>query len=174
MAKWPWFERKFNFDYPAGKFPDLMERLRGTPARVEERVAGLKPDVLTRRDGDTWSIQENVGHLIDLGSLPLQRIDDILANKPVLVAADLTNRRTREANHNAADIRTLLRTFRAERGKLVARLEGLSERDWERSGLHPRLQQPMRIVDIVLFDSEHDDYHLARIGELIRRFAKRQ
>lgn len=28
----------------------------------------------------------------------------------------------------------------------------------------------MSIVDIVYFDSEHDDYHLARVGELIRKF----
>ena len=28
----------------------------------------------------------------------------------------------------------------------------------------------MRIVDIAYFDSEHDDYHLARISELIRTF----
>jgi hypothetical protein len=34
--------------------------------------------------------------------------------------------------------------------------------------LHPRLQQPLRIVDIAYFDAEHDDYHLGRIGELLR------
>jgi len=29
-------------------------------------------------------------------------------------------------------------------------------------------KKPIRIVDIVSFDSEDDDYHLGRIGELIR------
>ena len=34
----PWTERKFNFDFPADIFPELIERVRGTPARVEEIV----------------------------------------------------------------------------------------------------------------------------------------
>ena len=59
MAKWPWIDRKFSFDFPVSKFPDLIERWRGTPARLEDRVAGLSRDVLIRRTGDGWSIQEN-------------------------------------------------------------------------------------------------------------------
>jgi uncharacterized damage-inducible protein DinB len=147
-----------------------LERVRGTPARLEERVAGLPADVLTRRESTGWSIQENIGHLLDLGYLPLQRIEEILAGHAVLWAADMTNRRTEEANHNAADMGALLAAFRAERAKLVNRFEQLDEKDWSKAALHPRLKQPMRIVDIAFFDAEHDDYHLARIGELIRRF----
>lgn len=171
MPKWPWIERKFSFDYPASKWPDLLERVRGTPARIEERLGGLSRNILTkRRDGKGWSIQENVGHLLDLGYLPLQRIEQILAGETVLVAADMNNRKTDEADHNQKDIRELLAEFRVDRAKLVARFEGLSESDWEKSGQHPRLRQPIRIVDIACFDAEHDDYHLGRIGELIRAF----
>ena len=172
MPKWTWTERKFSFDYPVSKWPDLLERVRGTPARIEERVRGLSRDVLTRRrDGQGWSIQENVGHLLDLECLPMQRIEEILSGKAALVAADMSNRKTHEAGHNAKDIRALLGEFRAGRTKLVARFDTLDEADWGKSGLHPRLQQPMRIVDIAYFTAEHDDYHVARIGELIRLFA---
>ena len=59
----PWTERKFNFDFPADIFPELIERVRGTPARVEEIVRSIPPEILTKREGDTWSIQENIGHL---------------------------------------------------------------------------------------------------------------
>ncbi|MCH8146638.1 MAG: DinB family protein [Planctomycetes bacterium] len=168
MAKWPWIDRKFSFDYPASKFPDLLERWRGTPARLEERVAGLSRDVLTRRPGDGWSIQENVGHLLDLEYLPAERIEQILNGEAELIAADMTNRKTHEASHNDAKIEDLLSAFRAARLETVRRLESLEEADWARSALHPRLKQPMRIVDIIYFDSEHDDYHLGRIGELVR------
>jgi len=171
MAKWPWVERTFTFDYPAGKFWDLLERVRGTPARLEDRVRGLPVEVLTRREAAGWSIQENIGHLLDLGYLPLRRIDEILAGRPVLCAADMANRKTNEADHNAAEIGALLAAFREERARLVRRFEQLEESDWGKSALHPRLQQSMRIVDLAYFDAEHDDYHLARIGELIRRFA---
>jgi hypothetical protein len=33
--------------------------------------------------------------------------------------------------------------------------------------LHPRLKQPMRLVDHLYFVAEHDDHHLARIWEMI-------
>ncbi len=172
MQKWRWIDRTFSFAFPVGKFPDILERVRGTPARIQDRIAGLNRDVLTRRpDGGGWSIQENVGHLLDLGYLPLQRIEEILAGKPVLIAADMANRKTHEAKHNARTIVELLGDFRKERAALMARFEQLDESDWGKSALHPRLKQPMRIVDIAFFDAEHDDYHLARIGELIRRFA---
>jgi hypothetical protein len=170
MAKWPWIERTFSFDYPAAKFPDILERVRGTPARIEDRVGGLPSEALTRRAGKGWSIQENVGHLLDLGYLPLTRIEQILRGESVLIAADMSNRRTHEADHNASDIKTLLAAFREERGKLVARLEQLDEADWGKSAMHPRLRQAMRIVDVAYFDAEHDDYHVARISELVRTF----
>ncbi len=171
MAKWAWTERKFSFDYPAAKWPDLLERVRGTPARIEERVRGLSKDVLTRRrDGKGWSIQENIGHLLDLEDIHLRRIEEILQGKAVLVAADMSNRKTHEAHHNDLDIRALCAELRSERAKLVVQFDGLGESDWARESLHPRLNQPMRIVDIAYFTAEHDDYHLGRIGELIRHF----
>ena len=72
------------------------------------------------------------------------------------------------AAFKSPDVETLLAAFRAQRAKIVARYESLGPDDWGRAALHPRLNQPMRIVDIAFFDSEHDDYHLGRIGELIR------
>ena len=168
MARQPWIERTFNFDYPAERFPELLERTRGTPARVEDRVNGLGESLLGRSDGHGWSIKQNIGHLIDLGYLATQRTDQILAGESVLIAADMTNRKTNEANHNEQPIAELLADFRSDRAALVAKLESLHEGHWGLSALHPRIKQPMRIVDIVYFDSEHDDYHIARISELIR------
>ncbi len=170
MSRWAWGERLFNFDFPPEKFPDLLERLRSTPARLEDRLADVHHDILTYRDGRGWSILENVGHLIDLGYLPAMRLEQILAGETVLVAADMSNRKTQEANHNDCNKSELLAEFRSDRKKLVERLESLDETDWAKSALHPRLNQPMRVVDIVYFDSEHDDYHLARIGALLTSF----
>lgn len=169
---WNWIERKFAFDFPVEKWPDLLERVRGTPARIEERVRGLPRELLTRRPEDGgWSIQQNIGHLIDLGYLPMRRIEQILAGEKTLIAADMSNKATNDAGHNSREITDLLRDFRAERMRLVEKFERLSHADWGRAALHPRLQQPMRIVDIAYFDAEHDDYHLGRIGELIRAFS---
>lgn len=173
MSHWRWIERRFHFDFPAEKMPDLLERVRGTPVRLEERVAGLSRDILTCRPPAGWSIQENVGHLIDLGYLPLRRIEQILAGESVLIAADMNNEKTNSARHNERPIAEMLAEFRADRAGLVAFFESLSESDWGRSALHPRLKQPMRIVDIAYFDAEHDDYHLAQIGRRIREYSGR-
>ena len=172
MPRWPWIERKFSFDYPIGKFPDLLERWRGAPARAEDRLRGLPRELLTAKPADGgWTIQQNIGHLIDLGYLATTRLAQILGGEKALIAADMTNQISNTADHNAAPIEALLRRFREERLAAVARFESVPECDWGRSALHPRLQQPMRIVDILFFDSEHDDYHLGRVGELTRTLA---
>lgn len=168
MAKWPWVDRKFTFDFPPSKLPDILERLRGTPARIEEMVQGLDAEALTYHDGRGWSILENIGHIADPEDLALTRLEQIMAGEPVLIAADMTNRKTNEANFNSMGIDALLAHLRAKRAKLVARFESLDEHDWAKAALHPRLQQPMRIVDIAYFNAEHDDYHLARIRQLMQ------
>lgn len=173
-ARLRWTDRRWRFDEPVEFYPDQLERLRGTPARLEEAVAGLSRDVLTRREAEgTWSIQENVGHIFDVDALPMGRLDDYLANKPTLRAADMGNRTTHEANYNGRPIETVLRDVREARAALLARLESLSDADFARSSQHPRLGVPMRLVDMCRFQADHDDYHLARITELKRKFAGR-
>src|SRR5262245_28931873 len=140
MSLWPWIERRFDFSYPVTKWPDLLERIRGTPGRLEEMLRDSTSENLTYHDGQGWSIQENVGHLLDLEGLVLARIDQILAGTPVLAAADMTNRKTQEANHNAAPIYQLLRGFRSSRARTVARLEQLDPSDWGKAAFHERLQ----------------------------------
>lgn len=169
MPYWKWIDRTFTFDFPADKWPDLVERVRGTPARVAELVNGLADDLLAASDGEGWSAKQNLGHLIDLGYLPMTRIDQILAGEKTLVGADMANEKTNTSNHNGTPIGELLARFRNERALLVDRFESLKESDWGKSAIHPRLQMPMRIVDIAYFDGEHDDYHLARMREVIRK-----
>jgi len=85
--------------------------------------------------------------------------------------ADLTNRRTHEADHNSARMEGLLADFRRARDELVRRLEAFSEEGAAVTALHPRLQAAMNVVDFAYFVAEHDDYHLARITELLREAA---
>lgn len=162
-----WTDRKFDFSFPAEIYPEIVERVRGTPARLEDRLNELSPDLLTMRDGDSWSIQENAGHLLDLESLFSQRLDEYLAGAAQLHAADMTNRKTYEAHHNGVAIETILGSFRAERMKLMTRLDELEADVFARVSLHPRLNAPMRLVDMLFFQAEHDDHHLARISEII-------
>jgi uncharacterized damage-inducible protein DinB len=172
ISRMEWFKRQFSFDLPVEMFPNVVERVRGTPARLEELTQGISRGLLTRRDGDKWSIQEQAGHLLDLEELGLKRLDDFEAARERLTAADLANRKTHEADHNANTIENILAAFRKERLEFVARLDSYDAAFVQRTALHPRLNQRIRVIDLVFFIAEHDDHHLARITELKRLFGR--
>ena len=168
LSKVPaWFERKFDFTLPVEQSPTLCVRLRGTPARLEEILRGIPRDLLLGRPGDKWSAQEHAGHLLDLEPLWLARVDDFVKGGETLTVADLSNRKTHEANHNARELAEILAHFRKARLRLADRVGKLQPDVFSRSMLHPRLKQPMRLVDHLFFVVEHDDHHLARIWEMI-------
>src|SRR5687767_3582146 len=117
----PWFSRAFAFDVEPWAYPNLLERVRGTPARIEERLRGVPAGGLTERFDGQWSIQENAGHLLDLEPLWAGRLDDFEYAADRLRAADLDNRRTHDAGHNAVRIEDVLSGFRRERAVLAVR-----------------------------------------------------
>jgi uncharacterized damage-inducible protein DinB len=165
-----WFERKFDFNFPVELYPNLMIRLRGTPPRLEELVRDCGAEILVRRIDDKWSAQEHAGHLLDLERLWLARVRDFAGNGTELTAADLSNRKTHEAKHNARPLQQIIAEFRAARGELLRCVEEAEQKSPAILGhslLHPRLKGPMRLVDHLFFVAEHDDHHLAWIWELV-------
>jgi hypothetical protein len=172
MPRIKWTDRRFNFDFPAGLYPEMIERLRGTPARLEDLLRELPQEILTSQTDGRWSMQENAGHLLDLESLVEQRIDEYLAGNTTLHAADMSNRKTYDADHNNVAAELILKAFRTAREKIVERLESFEPDMFERAALHPRLNVQMRLVDMLFFQAEHDDYHLARISELKKLVVK--
>lgn len=170
MPKLPWVERRFSFPDRVELYPEVIDRFRGTPARLEEKVRGLSCETLMSSDGG-WTILQNIGHLLDLEPLWDGRLDDYLAGKPELRAADITNAATNRAPHNERDLDELTAAFRRQRERQADKLDSLPEPDFSRVAVHPRLKVPLRLVDAVTFVCLHDDYHLARIHELKRKFA---
>jgi hypothetical protein len=168
VARTEWIKRQFSFGLPLGMYANVVERVRGTPARLEDLIRPLATEVITRRDGDKWSIQEHAGHLLDLEVLGMDRLDDFEAGRETLTAADIQNRKTHEADHNSNTIANILAAFRKERMEFVRRLDLADEEFVQRMALQPRLKVKIRVIDLVFFIAEHDDHHLARISELIR------
>jgi uncharacterized damage-inducible protein DinB len=162
-----WFERKFDFTFPVEQYPNVCVRLWGAPARLEDLLCKVTPDVLVGEPQMKWSAQEHAGHMLDLEPLWMARVDDFLSDRDTLAIADLSNRKTHEANHNAQELATILAGFRTARLRLVERLKTFQPDVFARTSLHPRLKQPMRLVDHLYFVAEHDDHHLAKISELI-------
>jgi uncharacterized damage-inducible protein DinB len=168
-----WTQRSFNFDFPTGLYPEIIERLRGAAPRMEDHCKDLPTRILIFRDDNRWSIQENAGHLLDLEVLVSQRINEYLASYSTLSAADMSNRRTYEASYNDMPISVILTSFRHERTAIVERLDSLEPEVFGRRAIHPRLNVSMRLVDLLFFTAEHDDYHLTRMNELVTLLGRR-
>src|ERR1700676_3896330 len=126
MSQLPgWVERKFEFSLPVELHPNLCARLRGTPARLEEALRGRSHEVLIRKAQGKWSAQEHAGHLLDVEALWLARVEDYVAGSEQLTVADLRNRKTDEADHNAHPLEKILTEFRSARERLLKSVEEL-------------------------------------------------
>lgn len=159
----PWLSRKFNFDFPAGLYPNVRARVCGAAPRLVDAVDGLSREQLVRKPDGKWSIQEHAGHLLDVEDLFWRRLQEYVNGAESLTPAPYENL---ELKHNERQIAAILSEFRAARERQMKVLMGLQADDFSRTAWHPRLKVPMRLVDHLLFIAEHDDHHLARIWEL--------
>ena len=164
----PWLERTFPTGIPADLHPNLRARLRGTPARLDELVRSADMSSLTAGAAEEWTVLDHAGHLGDLDHLFDARLDDFAAGRETLTPWDGVNRRTEEARHRERPVADVLAYVRRTRGQILARLDALDTASYEATALHPRLQTPMRLIDLLHFFAEHDDHHLARIDERLR------
>jgi len=167
IAKTPWTARKFNFDYPVSHFPVIYVRLYGTADRIEALIKNFTEEQLEQKPGGKWSVKEHVGHLTDLEELHEGRLDDYKKKVETLRSADMTNQKTNEAHHNSFPVARLMNGFRKSRNSFLEKIEGMNEEELNQSAMHPRLNQPMRLVDMTFFVAEHDDQHLATMLEIL-------
>ncbi len=163
----PWLEYRWTFDAPVGLYRALCERLRGTPVRLEECLASAPPHAAVRPEPALWSIHDHAGHLSFTERLWQKRIQEYLRGAQELTAADMSNAATESADLNARPLRELTRTFRSAREVTMRLLDPLTLADASRAAHHPRLNKPMRLVDLCSFAAEHDDHHLAMIRALL-------
>ena len=166
-----WIDRAFTFDFPVGVFPAIMERLRGTPLRVERLLVGLPEPLLTVKPDGKWSLKERVGHICDAESLWETRLTQFLQKADTLAAADMSNQRVTSADYNNTTIEALIERLHTVRSLFIDKLEPLNESEIAATAHHPRLNKPMRLIDMLYFVAEHDDQELALMRALITQNA---
>lgn len=177
-----WFEREFDLSFGAEKYGAIYKQLAGAPERLRQAVVGgtggdqggdqaeggASEEVLVRKPDEKWSIKEQVGHLFTMEPLWRVRFLDIKERKPVLTTADLNNTATTEAGFNGWSIGALLEKFAVERAETIRLLDDIDALDQEATSLHPRLKQPMRVIDLAYFVAEHDDHHIDVVKAMVR------
>lgn len=158
--------RTFNFDFSVTMFPIIISRLHGAYPRIKHIIDNCANEKLTAQYYGKWSIQQEIGHLIDLEELHHGRIFDFQNNAPELRAWDGNNKKTFDADHNSKTIVDLLNEFNKLREYFITDLLKFSEVELSRTSLHPRLKKQMRVVDMSFFVAEHDDHHIAKMHYL--------
>lgn len=167
MKKIKWFERKFAFQGLEGTLPGIIERLKYTPDRALIKLQQVPKEVLTQKNKNAWSMLEHIGHLDDLEPIWIERVKNIINGDKHLAPADLQNTTTHQAGHNKQELSKIVDRFREKRNEFISLCLNSGEIAEQKSALHPRLNTPMRIIDICYFVAEHDDHHLACIEELL-------
>ena len=168
ITQTPWFERKFNFNFPVGIFPVIFSRLEGSIFRLYSLLSNAD-DAICSNATNGWTVKQHLGHLFDLEDLWWKRLEDFRQNKSMLTAADLNNTKTKEADHNKQSLEYLLQAFTVERQKILETVYGFDAEMLARISIHPRLNQPMRLIDSLYFVAEHDDHHIAALSNLLRK-----
>jgi uncharacterized damage-inducible protein DinB len=163
-----WFDRKFDFNFGMERYDSLYERLQNASVKYKKEVLDLPEKILQLKPEDKWSIKENIGHLLLLEPLWYIRFREIKEGNPEMSPADLNNTATHESSFNQMAVQTLVENFTKSRNKTINFLNGLKQEEFSLSSIHPRLQKPMRIIDMMHFVAEHDDHHLNTIRTIIK------
>ncbi|MBO9676297.1 MAG: DinB family protein [Sphingobacteriaceae bacterium] len=162
-----WFDRKFDTNIDIVQFEDVLNRMEHFPAALNQLLETCPKKITTIKTDGKWSVNENVGHLILLEDLWRRRFQDIKDGKQDMSPADLNNTATDQANFNELALDELIKSLRDERAKTIALLQGISKEDLLKKSIHPRLNQPMNIVDLMYFVAGHDEHHMTTIQSII-------
>ncbi|WP_153398772.1 DinB family protein [Chryseobacterium vaccae] len=162
-----WFDRQFDSNTGAEHFDEFLKRLEHFPTVLKKLLKSCPIEVSTCKMGGKWSVNEHIGHLILLEDLWRIRFRDIKEGKPDMSPADLNNTAIDESSFNNMLVEELIKNLASERHKTIAMLQKMSEEDLLKTSIHPRLQQPMTIIDLMHFVAEHDLHHLHAIQSII-------
>jgi uncharacterized damage-inducible protein DinB len=166
----PWLYRRWRFDFPTELYPAVLARLSGLPPRADEIGSMLTAEQAVHIPDDGWSIQCHLAHIADLDHLIGSRLDAYERGDSALPAADMSNKRTTDVDHNDRELGDVLSDLRATRMATVERLAAYDRDFFGRSAFHERLGIQKRVVDTCVFFADHDDHHLALIEHIRRGF----
>ena len=172
-------------DYAAKPVAATLHRLSETPVELGRVVTASDDALLSRRpEPKSWSAKEIVCHLRDVEELFQLRFHTILAlDEPTILVLGANseelapwrlgashpldpNRWAEERQYQHHDAREALRAFQRRRAEVLALLDGLSDADWRRGGLHPARGR-LTLAQWAASLAGHDDNHLAQLARAL-------
>ncbi|MFW9779328.1 MAG: DinB family protein [Candidatus Heimdallarchaeota archaeon] len=165
---WPHTFQHFLPIYYLNEFETLeaMKNLRETPKKVSMLMAGLDEEILTKTPTEgSWSIQQVVTHLRDAQGVLSHRLTLLLEqDNPILTAEAVFDWATREEGKQTttADI---FQQYQNSRDETITMLEGISRKDWMRSGEHEEFGR-VTLKQQVSYFAAHELTHLRQLDSL--------
>lgn len=142
---------------------EVFRILGSTPDQIRQLVAGLSEQQLRFRPSqEEWSIKEVMAHLRDTAELAQYRLRRILTEDNPLLPAFEPDKTASERNYLGNPTDPILPAFEERRRQVLETLRGLSEAQWQRTGVREGLGQ-MTLSEIMERMAEHDLTHLEQM-----------
>jgi FMN phosphatase YigB (HAD superfamily) len=139
----------------------MLAVLRATPAALDTFSLHLTSQHWSERPApDEWSVKEIICHLRDVDrEVNFPRIEKVIGETNPFLAGINTDPWAEERNYQQEDGPAALREFIDVRTRLIARLQGLNEGDWQRTARHA-IFGPTTLQELIGFISTHDRTHI--------------
>lgn len=113
-----------------------------------------------------WSAVETVGHLYDWEQLTLERTQQMLHEDVPVLAGRNQETLVKERDYAHQDVHIVLSQYVEVRKQFIALLEGLSEDQWERRGIHPQFGS-VTITELATNAAVHDVNHIEQVARTL-------
>jgi FMN phosphatase YigB (HAD superfamily) len=139
----------------------ILAVLKSTPAALDTLTIGFTERQWRERpEPNEWSLTEIFCHLRDVDrEVNIPRLEKVIGETNPFLPGINTDTWAEERNYRDQDGPSALQEFILERTHLTARLEGLSEADWERPARHA-IFGPTNLSELVSFIATHDRSHI--------------
>ena len=145
----------------------VISALERAPSIVLPLVEEVPAKVLKRRPAPSkWSAHEHACHLAVVHQLFFDRLEHILRSPAPIIAAYDPGQSDPDDLLLRMDLGESLRRYVDDRGRLVARLRGLSTSDWTRTAEHGEYSH-YSVLIMFRHLALHDFFHAYRIEELL-------
>lgn len=159
----PWSQRQLEFGRPLDELPVLLERIRGTSARLSALIAHAPMEHLQLQLNGKWSVMEHLGHLITLQDRFDGRAEDFERERDRLCEISLHDQEPILQAHRRRTVGDALEEFRLKREAFAHRVARFKDDVLNHTSFHPCQNKRMRPMDMLFWIAEHDDHHLATI-----------
>lgn len=130
-------------------------------------VTQAQAEALT--DGpDGWSVVFIVCHLHDFEAIYTQRVEDMLGTvHPTFRIMPSNDEMVVQNDYAHQDLRQVLADLGQRRQNFIALLEGLTDEQWQRTGVHPQ-QGEATVLDVAINTGLHDVDHLEQMARCLK------